>query len=81
MTDQQSHPTTFGSIHDYLKRVNGETADLGIPWRNKGQQNKASEATSAKVNEEKTSSSPSALKLLSKPLLLLMRIRLRMNIR
>jgi hypothetical protein len=37
MTDQQSHPTTFGSIHDYLKRVNGETADLGIPWRSKEQ--------------------------------------------
>ena len=54
MTDQQSHPTTFGSIHDYLKRVNGETADLGIPWRNKGQQNKASEAASDTTKPSKT---------------------------
>ena len=38
MTDLQSHPMTFGSIHDYLRRANGETAVTGIPWRNSGQQ-------------------------------------------
>lgn len=50
MTDQQSHPTTFGSIHDYLKRVNGETADLGIPWRSKEQP----KATGNKVSATKS---------------------------
>lgn len=58
MTDQQSHPATFGSIHDYLKRVNGETAATEFPWKSTGQQqNEETKAPTVKT-EETPSNSP-----------------------
>lgn len=58
MTDQQSHPATFGSIHDYLKRVNGETAATEFPWKSTGQQQNEETRVPTAKTEETPSDSP-----------------------
>lgn len=58
MTDQQSHPTTFGSIHDYLKRVNGETAATEFPWKSTGQQQNEEAKDSTAKTEDTDSDTP-----------------------
>lgn len=58
MTDLQSHSMTFGSIHDYLRRANGETAVTGIPWRNNGQQQNEEAKDSTAKTEDTDSDTP-----------------------
>jgi DNA mismatch repair ATPase MutL len=49
---------TFGSIHDYLRRANGETAVTGIPWRNNGQQQNEETKDSTAKTEDTDSDTP-----------------------